>query len=79
MHNLLFRCSTTESQEAAHQLLVTLAEGCADNLKEIVDRLITIHHSFNPEISKEWEVWISGLSCTSINGFVVLVIVYLSL
>jgi ubiquitin carboxyl-terminal hydrolase 9/24 len=57
-HPVRQRCSTTESQEAAYQLLVTLAEGCAENLKEIVARLIAIHHSFNPEIAKEWEVWL---------------------
>lgn len=41
---------------AAHDLLVELADGCAENLVYIVSQLISMHHIGDPAILKEWEV-----------------------
>jgi len=50
------RCVARECQVAAHDLLVELADGCAENLVYIVSQLISMHHIGDPATLKEWEV-----------------------
>lgn len=50
------RCVGRESQVAAYDLLVELADGCAENLVYIVSQLISMHHIGDPGTLKEWEV-----------------------
>lgn len=49
------KCLARECQVAAHELLVELADGCAENLVYIVSQLISMHHIGDPATLKEWE------------------------
>lgn len=49
------KCVARECQVAAHELLVELATGCAENLVYIVSQLISMHHIGDPGTLKEWE------------------------
>ena len=58
------RCDS-RCQSAAYSLLVTLAHGCPENLTYLVHQLLTMHHQFNPEVAKQWDVSTStGCRCT---------------
>ncbi|XP_070563005.1 ubiquitin carboxyl-terminal hydrolase 24-like isoform X2 [Ptychodera flava] len=49
------KCSTVESRIAAFEILVVLANGCLENLQDISDQLLTMHHQPDPSSAKEWE------------------------
>ena len=55
-HIVCFRCVGRECRVAAYDLLVELADGCAENLVYIVAQLISLHHIGDPGTLKEWEV-----------------------
>ena len=40
----------------AHDLLVEMSDGCAENLFDVVSKLISMHHTGDPANLKEWEV-----------------------
>ncbi|XP_013409431.2 ubiquitin carboxyl-terminal hydrolase 24-like [Lingula anatina] len=49
------RCGSPESRVAAYQLLVELANECAENLQDICRQLLNMHHRHNPDTAQEWE------------------------
>jgi len=49
------KCSTSESRQAAYDVLVELVRNCRSNLKIVVEDLINLHHRPRIEKQTEWE------------------------
>lgn len=54
--NFIPKCSLAESRLAAYALIVELVDGCKENLEAVVKQLVSMHHRFNPDLAKEFEV-----------------------
>ena len=50
------KCSQSESRLAAYALLIELVTDCKENLEAVVKQLISMHHRFNSDLAKEFEV-----------------------
>lgn len=50
------KCSQSESRLAAYALLLELVLECKENLEAVVKQLISMHHRYNPDLAKEFEV-----------------------
>jgi ubiquitin carboxyl-terminal hydrolase 9/24 len=50
------KCCQPESRLAAYALIVELATGSRENLESVVKQLVSMHHRFNPDLAKEFEV-----------------------
>ncbi|XP_037071034.1 ubiquitin carboxyl-terminal hydrolase 24-like [Pollicipes pollicipes] len=49
------RCQGASSRTAAYRLLVELCRDCRENLELVCDQLVSRHHTFDGELSKEFE------------------------
>jgi hypothetical protein len=54
--NINPKCSQSESRLAAYALIIELVFECKENLEAVVKQLISMHHRFNPDLAKEFEV-----------------------
>ncbi len=54
--NFNAKCGQAESRLAAYALIVQLVQGCRHNLEAIAKQLVSMHHRFNPDLAKEFEV-----------------------
>lgn len=55
------KCNQIESRLAAYALIVELVFDCNENMEAVVKQLIAMHHRFNPDLVKEFEVSIQTL------------------
>lgn len=54
--NINPKCSRSESRLAAYALIIELVFECKENLETVVKQLISMHHRYNPDLAKEFEV-----------------------
>ena len=50
------KCDTRDSRRAAYDLLVALTRGCHANLVILVTELVTMHHGFEENAIKDFDV-----------------------
>ena len=50
------KCCQPESRLAAYALIIELVTDCKENIEAVVKQLISMHHRFNPDLAKEFEV-----------------------
>lgn len=54
--NYWAKCTGKESRVAAYQLLVHLVTNSEKNMVALVELLVSLHHSLNPDFLKEFQV-----------------------
>lgn len=54
--NYWAKCTGKESRHAAYHLLVQLVVSSQQNLTVLVGHLVSLHHTLNPDILKEFQV-----------------------
>ena len=55
--NINPKCSQSESRLAAYALIIELVHECRENLETVVKQLVSMHHRYNPDLAKEFEVF----------------------
>uniref|UniRef100_A0A4W3HTX5 Ubiquitin carboxyl-terminal hydrolase 24 n=1 Tax=Callorhinchus milii TaxID=7868 RepID=A0A4W3HTX5_CALMI len=63
------KCSSVNSRLAAYEVLVMLADSSLSNLQLICGELLSMHHQFDPELTKEFE-YLPPVDNRSVSGFV---------
>ncbi|GCB74652.1 hypothetical protein scyTo_0003743, partial [Scyliorhinus torazame] len=63
------KCSTVNSRLAAYEVLVMLADSSLSNLQLISNELLSMHHQFDPALTKEFE-YLPPVDSRSVSGFV---------
>lgn len=64
--NYWAKCTGKESRVAAYQLLVHLVTNSEKNMVALVEHLVSLHHSLNPDFLKEFQVWVNAFTGNTI-------------
>lgn len=67
--NYWAKCTGKESRVAAYQLLVHLVTNSEKNMVALVELLVSLHHSLNPDFLKEFQVWVNAYTGNTILIF----------
>ncbi|XP_030229383.1 ubiquitin carboxyl-terminal hydrolase 24 isoform X5 [Gadus morhua] len=68
-HDFHPKCSTASSRLAAYEVLVMLADSSLPNLQLITKELLSMHHTPDPSLSKEFD-YLPPVDSRSVSGFV---------